>query len=598
MPPSPLDQDVSLACFVIKVDGKAIDDTLQVRSIDTWSAVNKVPRARLVIFDGDPSDPVFPASASATFVPGKKVDIAFGYEGKTTSIFQGVIIKQGIEIPRNGAPTLVVEIADPVLKMTLQRSTALFEKTTDSDLIGKLIGNSGLAKDVEATTATYESVVQYWASDWDMMLTRAEANGFVVTAAAGKVTVKTPDTSAAAVLKVTYGDNSLLSFEAELDSTTQLAADAIKSYSWNYATQSMDEAAPGSVSVTEQGNLSSAELAKVFNVKCPQQTGALLPSGAPKAWSAAELLRAKLSKIRGSVRFQGSALAKPGCMLELAGVGPRFNGSAWIGGVHHSMSDNNWLTTAAFGLSAPWFADEAPNITAPPASGLLPGIQGLQTGIVKAVAEDPEGNFRVQVSVPMLHDDAKMLWARMAGFYASNQVGALFYPEKDDEVVLGFTNQDPDAPVILGCLYSKKRKPPVTPDKENNVKTILTRSKLELRFDDKDQILTLQTPAKQSVVLDDKAKSVTVKDANDNKITLSSSGISIESASNLTLKAKANITIDAGANLDMTAKANLSAEGLQVGLKGKAKFLADGAASAELTSSGILTVRGSLVKIN
>ena len=187
MPPSPLDNDVSLACYSIKVEGAAIDSTLQVRSIDTWSAVNKVPRARLVIFDGDPADGNFPISALSTFIPGKKIDIALGYAGKTTSVFQGVIIKQGIEIPRDSGSTLVVEFADPALKMTLQRKTALFQKITDGDLIGKLISANGLSKDVASTTPEYEELIQYWASDWDMMLTRAEANGLVVLTAGGKV---------------------------------------------------------------------------------------------------------------------------------------------------------------------------------------------------------------------------------------------------------------------------------------------------------------------------------------------------------------------------------------------------------------------------
>ena len=76
------------------------------------------------------------------------------------------------------------------------------------------------------------------------------------------------------------------------------------------------------------------------------------------------------------------------------------------------------------------------------------------------------------------------------------------------------------------------------------------------------------------------------------------SGISLTSASNLKLTAKANVSIEAGANLSLKAKANASLEGLQVAHKAKAKFAANGAASAELTSSGMLTVRGTLVKIN
>ena len=54
----------------------------------------------------------------------------------------------------------------------------------------------------------------------------------------------------------------------------------------------------------------------------------------------------------------------------------------------------------------------------------------------------------------------------------------------------------------------------------------------------------------------------------------------------------------AGANLSLTAKGNATLEGLQVAHKAKAKFSANGSAAAEVTSSGMLTVRGTLVKIN
>ena len=89
---------------------------------------------------------------------------------------------------------------------------------------------------------------------------------------------------------------------------------------------------------------------------------------------------------------------------------------------------------------------------APGASGLLPPIAGLQTGIVKQVAKDPGGQFRVALELPLLQMPGQLVWARLASFYASNKIGEVFYPEVGDEVVAGFMNQDPRYPVILGSL--------------------------------------------------------------------------------------------------------------------------------------------------
>ncbi len=584
--------------FTVKVDGKELDATVGVLSVDTWSEVNRVPKARLVIYDGSASQSDFPLSNTNTFLPGKKVEIAAGYRGeKEVAIFKGVIVKQGLEIDQTQASKLIVEVTDEAVKMTLERKNGLFEKIKDSDLIGELISRNGLRKSVAATNTVNPEIVQYYASDWDLMLTRAEINGLIVTVAGGEVTVKAPDTRQAPVLNVDYGD-SILDLDAEMDAATQFSSSAIKSFTWDPAEQKLIDSGPGAVTVEEPGNVSSATLAKVFGVKrFTQQTGAMVEKTSLKDWSSAELLKSKLSKIRGSVRFQGSAKALPGKTLELEGLGERFNGKVFLSGVHHCLREGRWLTTAQFGLSSKWFAAEAPHLAAPEASGQLPPIEGLQTGIVRKVAKDPGGEFRVLVSLPLLQAGSKGVWARLATFYASKKLGAVFYPEVGDEVVVAFMNQDPRYPVILGSVYSKKLPPLYPPDDKNNKKAVTTRGKLELIFDDKDKILEIKTP-KHVIKMDDKSGAVSIKDGNKNTVSLSKGGIALESASNVKINAKGNITIKAGGNLKLTATANTTVEGLQISNKAKAKYSAKGNAQAEVTSTGILTVRGSLVKIN
>jgi Rhs element Vgr protein len=596
--PSPALNVASQLTLSVKVAGKEISSTYQVASVETWLAVNKVPKATVVLFDGSPAARDFPASNLKTFLPGNKVEIAAGYEGETTTIFTGVIVKQGIEITRDEGSKLIVHLTDEAIKMTLERSNALFEKIKDSDLIGQLISANGLAKDVAATNTVHEEIVQYYASDWDLMLTRAEMNSLVVIADGGKVTVKKPDTQQSPVLRVEYGD-SILDLDAEMDAATQLSPSAIKSYTWDVDQQKLIDSGPGTVAVKEQGNYSSAELAKVFNVKkFPQQTGAPIEKTALQDWSSAELMKSKLAKITGSVRFQGSALAKVGKTIELAGLGQRFNGPAFIAGVHHRIAEGRWLTTVRFGLSADWLAATMRGIEAPEASGQLPAISGLQTGIVKKVAKDPGGEFRVFVILPILQDSAKGVWARLSGLYASNKVGAVFYPEIEDEVIVGFMNDDPRYAVILGSVYSKKLPPLFPPDEKNTKKAITTKAKLQILFDDQDKVIEVTTPGKHSIRMDDKAKSVTIKDSKGNTLSLSGSGIKLDSTSNVSITAKGNVTIDAKGNLQLKAAAKASMEGLQVTHAAKTQFSAKGNATAEVSASGILTLKGALVKIN
>jgi uncharacterized protein involved in type VI secretion and phage assembly len=285
-------------------------------------------------------------------------------------------------------------------------------------------------------------------------------------------------------------------------------------------------------------------------------------------------------------------------VLALAGLGGRFNGNAWVSGVHHGIEGGIWLTTADFGLSPRGFAAETPNISAPQASAQLPQVQGLQTGVVKAVAKDPGNEFRVQVNLPLVGGAKNALvWARLATFYASKGFGALFYPEPGDEVVVGFMNDDPRYPVVLGSVYSKKLAPPSPPTEKNDLKALVTRGKLKITFDDKDGVLEIRTP-KAVVRLDDKAGEVRVEDQNRNKVTLSKGGIALDSASNLTLTAKGNVTIDAKGNLALKATGNATLDGNQVTSKGRIKYSAGSGGMTELKASGLVKINGAIVKIN
>lgn len=588
--PDPALTATSLPVWTITLNGSPIDTSIQVKSIETWLGVNKLPRARLVISDGGAALQDFPISDSANFIPGTALVIQLGYGSSQTQVFSGVIHRQGLEITQNGPSRLVVEATDKAMAMTLARSNALSQNMTDSAIISKLIGNvSGLTPKVTSTSTSHEAMVQYYASDWDFMVSRAEANGMVVMVDAGTVTVAPPDTSTSPVLSLTFGV-SILDFRAEMDASTQYSASAIQSYAWDPGTQALVQSSSASSSVSTPGNISSSTLAGVFGVATYlQQSGGQMISGELTDWSSAELLKSQLSKIRGQVRFQGSALVKTGTMVTLAGLGDRFNGNAWVSGVHHRVSEGLWYTTIDIGLSPNWFAATADNVVAPGASGQLPSINGLQTGVVKQIDQDPDGEFRVLVTVPILQDaSGNGVWARFGSFYASNGIGSNFYPETGDEVVLAFLNGDPRYPVVLGSLYSKANPPPYPPQSggegaPNNTKSFMTKSKLHIDFVESDPSMLLATPASQSIKIDDKAGSIVITDKNGNSITLDSSGITLKSASDITLTASGSIKASASANVNIAASAQLQVTA---------------SASAQISADGPMQIKGATVALN
>jgi Rhs element Vgr protein len=596
--PSPVLNDSALPTVAIEVGGKAFESDAIV-SIEIWNRINRVPRARIVINDGDPSSETFPLSTADTFLPGKTVTIGAGYADEIKNIFSGVIVAQEIEVVPNAPARLVVDMADKALKMTLQRKNAVFKDMSDHAVVEKLISANGLTVDTnDASSTEQDAIVQYHASDWDMLVTRAEANGLLVAVASGHVSVADPTTSAEATVLVEYGD-SILALQARLDAATQLSASAVKSRSWSYTTQEVLEGAATDTTVQAPGNVEADTLAKVFGLTdAPLQSAAMLAKESLDTWSTGELVRTRLAKVCGNVRFQGNALAKIGKTIELAGIGDRFNGTAYIAGVEHLISDNRWVTNVDFGVPAGRFATEMSNVADAPAAGQLPAVRGLQTGLVKQVAENPSGDYRVLVTLPLLGGETAGVWARLSGIYASNTFGTVFYPEVGDEVVLGFMSEDPRSPIILGSVYSKGRVPAYPPNKENDKKAIVTRSKLEITFDDKDKIIEIKTPGGHTIQLNDKTGEIDIKDSNKNSVVLGKSGIVVNSDTDIAITAKQDITIKAGGNLAMQATADSTLKAMNITEQASVKHAVAASATAEVKASAMVTINGALVKIN
>ncbi len=596
MPDSPTLNSSGVIKLTIFSEGTQIDEAIKVVSVSVTNSINRIPVARIVVLDGDMPERDFPVSNNDAFTPGKEIKINAGYDQTEETIFQGIVIKHGIKITGDNYSRLVIECRDKAVAMTVGRKNANYVDSKDSDIISTLISNSsGLSSDVQATSTEYKELVQYYCSDWDFMLSRAEANGLLVSIDAGKLTVKPPQTSDAAVLKVGYGDD-LIEFHADIDARSQLSE--VSSVSWDPATQAIVEQKLPPETLNEQGDLTSAKLADVLGLDSfLLQTSAPLESGALKDWAKGQQIKSGLARIRGRMKFQGSSKAVPGGLIEVEGVGDHFNGNVFVSSVSHDISNGNWLTEVEFGMSPNWFAEQR-DLVAPSASGLLPGAEGLQIGVVMKLDEDPNGEYRIQVKVPLLQATTEGVWARLANFYASNSFGAFFIPEIGDEVVLGYLNNDPSYPLVLGSLYSSKLKAPYELTADNFTKAIVTKTELKIEFDDEKKVITITTPGNNKIVLSDEDKSILLQDQNNNKVELGESGITLDSPKDISITAKGKITLDATSDASVSSKANVSVEGMNVDLSAKTALTAKGNASAELSASGQTTVKGAMVMIN
>jgi Rhs element Vgr protein len=587
-------QNTELVTFTISINGEAIGPQYQVATMTVSKEINRIPYAKLIIYDGDAAAQDFAVSDEETFIPGAAIDIALGYNSDESAVFSGIILKHSLKIRRDKSPVLILECRDKAVKMTVARKNKYFYDSTDSDAVEQIIQDYGLDTDIDDTGVQHEAIVQYDCTDWDFIVSRLEANGQFCIVDSGKITAKAPDFSADTVLDAVFG-STILEFDADLDPRNQYQG--IKAATWDYSNQeitTVDAQEPG---FEENGNLSSDDLESVLGIsEFDLYSGEDVTEDELQHWADARLLKARLSRCRGRVRFRGYTPINPGDLINIGGVGDRFNGKVFVSGVRQEVAQGMWTTDVQFGLTNEPFTKQ-PDIHSAPAADLLPAVQGLQIGVVTDLENDPDSQDRIRVRLPIIDPNEDGVWSRVACLDAGDTRGTFFRPEIGDEVVVGFLNNDPRNPLVLGMLNSSAKPAPLTASNQNDEKGYVSRSGMKMIFNDSENSIKINTPAGKKVTISENDGIISIEDENNNKISMDDSSITVESGNDINLTANGDLNIQA-VNIKLTASSSFS-------LSAGGSTLDAGSGSAKLSSpsvsiegSGTTTIKGGVVMIN
>lgn len=608
-------QDTSTPEFRLKAGGVEVQDDARVASIVIDRTMNRIPYAKIVLYEGDIAVDGFKVSNLPELAHGKTIEVEAGYGSDFSTIFKGIIVKVALKARGTKATSVVLEAQDEAVMLTVGRKNAYYANASDSDIIEDILDASKLPHKVDKLTDKHPEMVQYNATDWDFILSRAEKNGLLLWSEDGKVYVKKPGEKPSSSLKGVYGEN-MLQFEAEIDARNQYAAVASKSLEEAAGAYTEGEGEEPEIETMNGGEPGAKKKGLVNKVKSigeslfnPSKALTEMPTGADlakvlgvdsynlyhgghlrdtevKSWADAQLLKSRLAKVQGRLKIQGTSEAKLGEVMEVEGVGAQYNGKLFITGISHQIDTDNWVTDVSFGLSPKWFSDSR-DITDAPAAGLVPAVTGLQIGLVTKVEEDPEGEHRVQVRMPIISDSEEGVWARVSSLEAGSERGVFFRPEVDDEVVLGFLNDDPRTPVILGALHSSANNAPVTVDAENNVRGFYSKNGLKILINDELNSLTLETPGGNILeLLDDEGDSdggITLTDKHGNSLAMNKDGIAITSVGEVTVEADSDVTVT-------SSSGDVALEGLNVNTTASANMT--------LEASGNAEVKGAIIKLN
>jgi len=147
---------------------------------------------------------------------------------------------------------------------------------------------------------------------------------------------------------------------------------------------------------------------------------------------------------------------------------------------------------------------------------------GKYRGTVTDIDED---TLRIKAKVPAVLKKQETGWCMPCVPYAGKGVGFAFLPEKGSGVWIEFEGGDVSYPIWTGCYWRKDERPS---DATPSVKTIVTK-------------------AKHKILLDDEGESITITDANENKVTLDSSGITLERGTQKVVISDGEVNVNDGA---------------------------------------------------
>ena len=545
---------------------------------------------------------------SADLDIGKEIEVSGKAEGASsaTQLTKGEVVAVEPEFTEDAGTTVAIRGYDKSHRLHRGKKTRVFQNMTDSDMISDIAQEHNLDVQVDSTTVVHEHVFQDHQTDMEFVLDRARRAGCFAYVENGTLHFCRP-ASQNSVATLEWGGN-LTDFRARLTSAEQVTRSEV--HGWDImqkqAISGSQDTPQGTPTVNNQshgGDMASNALgvtAEDFINNRPVAT-----QGEADILAQVALNERCQAFFHAEGACRGNPAVRAGKEVEVSGIGNRFSGRYLITRAIHRYDVSGYTTQF-----------EISGYRAATLRQLLGGEEknekayGVVVGIVTNV-DDPDGLARVKVKYPTITDQLESHWARLVSPMAGNGRGIEFIPEVNDEVLVAFEYNDINRPYVMGSLWNGQDTPPeanssIVSNGEVQKRIIKSRSGHVITLDDtrSSEKITIVDKAGQTVVLDSSsgAEKVEIVDkTGSSKITMDAAqrSVTIESAQDMTLTASGRLQISGqmgvaisstGGNLDLESNAQTNVKGMQ------AKF--EGTGTAEVKSSGMLTVQGSMVRIN
>lgn len=511
----------------------------------------------------------------------------------------------------SGRSTTYVARVEPwfaLLKM--KTDYRIFQNMTAPDIITKIFSDAGMTDYKNSLQGTYQSrdyCVQYGESCFDFVSRLMESEG---------IYYFFEHTSSSHTLVLADSTDSYASLPGIDNIRFRQTGRHWESIDALLGGEIFEQLVPGKYTSDDYNfEMPSTDLLSTVSGDTPKFSIYEYPGNYAKKDQGDTLVHLRLAALEAEKRiFRGESMCRAfhsGCKFTLTDhYRSDANVSYVLRAVRHELSEKGY-TNSFEAIPAETLFRPSLRTPRPTAYGLQPALVVGKSG--EEIWTDEYGRIKVQFYWDQYgtNDENSSCWIRVAQGWAGKQWGSLFLPRIGQEVLVAFLDGNPDRPVVTGSVYNAEQVTPYTLPDDQTKSTVKSHSSKngegynEIVFEDKQGSEQLQIHAQKDMdvqVLNNYSQTVT-KDYSltvNGNLTIDVTGtVTIKSGDSSTLQASTASTLKAGTSMsiqsgtDMTVKAGTSMQS-EAGTTMESKANA----SSSVQSSGMVEIKGGMVKIN
>lgn len=428
-------------------------------------------------------------------------------QGGSSPLFQGLVTAVEYSYEPSGGLTIRIRGYDALYRLCKRQQISTHFHTTVPEMMKRMVSEYGLKVEANVSVPRWEKLVQYKQTDLDFLAHTAQRCGLYFILWDNIVHIVTLEG---------FGDEIPLEmgknlFETTIEINDAPALQSVYSCGWDPFTAEMyaGKASEARSGCDISANI-SGELA-IWQKERKLMDVAVRSKAEAEALAQAELDRCKALEKNISGVAEGDPDLLPGRIIHVEGVSTPLQGRYVLTEVEHIMNSKSGFISRFSTSPPPLLNEEA--------------ATSVTFGVVTDI-HDPKKLGRVKVLLPTC-DNNETDWMNVLLPAAGQGKGLVMLPDKGDQVLVVFLNNDLARGVVLGGIYGASKHPPDWGIKGGKV-----------------QRYNVMTPGGQHIMLDDHTQAVRVENKHGSYVELTPKKVRLHSEADIEIEAPGkNVTI-------------------------------------------------------